>query len=64
MIEESLQNNVAIPTPQDMKQLLLMKFDQTGAGTGSVAGVTGGSHIQISAAKHNYAQDHFFENTN
>jgi len=48
---------------QEYRQLLLMKLGESGTGTGSVAGVTHGSHVQISAAKHNYAQDHFFEST-
>lgn len=39
----------------------MMKLDYQGSN--SVAGVTHGSHVQISAAKHNYAQDHFFEST-
>jgi hypothetical protein len=51
-----------IPTTFDYRTLLMMKLDSANQ-TGSVAGVTHGSHIQISAAKHNYEQDHFFEST-
>ena len=42
-----------IPTTFDYRTLLMMKLDSTNQ-MGSVAGVTHGSHIQISAAKHNY----------
>ena len=64
MVTDNQECLKKLPSQQDYRQLLLMKLDQTGAGTGSVAGVTHGSHVQISAAKHNYAQDHFFESTN
>ena len=51
-----------MPTQFDYRHLLMMKLDSN-HGTGSVAGVTHGSHIQISAANHNYEQDHFYEST-